>query len=162
MIIHYLGDGTFLIKTKTTEIVTGKEVRVGELTLSGPGEYEVGDAQIRGYKDAYFCTAEDVNLLYVHNPSGVPDELIKEIEEDIDVLLLSVDHDSSHIRGAIKTMNDLDPKVTFPTVEGAVHPFCKEIGGCPEGVGEFKINSKELVEGERKVVVLHARSRARH
>ena len=161
MTIQYLGDNAFLVKTKTTELTTGQEIKVGELTLSGPGEYEVGDAQIRGYQDAYLIGADDANLLYVYNPNGLSEELIKEIEEDIDVLILTVDRDPSHVKGAMRTMNALDPKVTLPAVDGPDHPFCKEIGGCPVGVEEFKINRKDFQEGERKVVVLNARSRAR-
>ena len=161
MTIQYLGDGTFLVKTKTTELTTGPAINIGELTLSGPGEYEAGDAQIKGYQDAYLITADDVNLLYVYNPNGLSEELIKAIEEDIDVFVLTVDRDPSHVKSAMKTMNDLDPVVTLPAVDGPDHPFCKEIGGCPPAQDELKVNLKDQEEGERKVVVLIARPRAR-
>jgi hypothetical protein len=154
MIIHHLGDSTFSIKTKLSEIVTGPESRIGTITLSGPGEYEIADIQVRGYQDAYLFSAEGISLLYVNNPGGLSEEVVKTIEGDIDILLLSLDQDSPHLKGALRTMNEIDPKFTLPAVETPDHPFCREIGGCPPPISELKITKKDFIEDERKVVLL--------
>lgn len=162
MLIKFLGGNAFRIQTKTAEIVTGKETHVGDVPLAGPGEYEVADIQIKGYKDAYLFSAENLSILYVDNPAGLSDEQVKAIEEDIDLLLLTLDHDTEHVRHAVQTMNNLDPKVTVPALEASDHPFCREIGGCPEAIAELKLTKKDLTEEERKTVVLDARSPVRH
>jgi hypothetical protein len=161
MTIHYTGNQTFLIHTKATDLEMGKNPKIGTLILNGPGEYEVADVQVRGYQDAYLFLADDVTVLYIYNTSGLTEETVKAIEGDVDILLLTVDSDPQHMKGAMKAMNDLDPKVTIPTIDSQTHPFCKEIGGCPSPIDEFKVNTKDLTEGERRVVLLHARAHAR-
>lgn len=161
MVITYLGGKTFSVKTKMTDITTGDEPRIGELTLSGPGEYEVGDVEVQGHKDASLFAAEGLNLLYINNPTGLSEEIVKAITEDIDIVLLTLDRDAAHVEAAAKTMKDLEAKVTIPAIDTSDHPFCKEVGGCPEAIPELKLSAKDLVGEERKIVVLHARSRAR-
>lgn len=161
MVIQYLSDNRFLIKTKGTEITAGNPTIANGLTLAGPGEYEVGDAHIQGFPNAYLISAEDLNLLYVDNPRGLSDDTVKKIEEDIDILLLSLDADAVNIKAVTKLVNDLDPNIAIPAVDDTTHPFCKEIGGCQPPIPELRISKKDLVEEVRKVVVLHARSRNR-
>lgn len=158
MTINYLGENAFLVKTRDTEITAGRPTIAGGLTLDGPGEYEVGDARIKGFPGAYLVSAEDINLLYIDNPKGLPEETVKKIEEDIDILLLSMGSEAASIKTAVKTVNDLDPDIAIPAVYDSAHPFCKEIGGCQDPVAELKISKKDLVEEVRKVVILHARS----
>jgi L-ascorbate metabolism protein UlaG (beta-lactamase superfamily) len=161
MVIHYLGDQTFAVKGKLSEILTGRETTVNGIALSGPGEYEIGDVGVRGFPGAYLFSFEGMTLLYVDNPDGLREETISKIEEDIDVVFLPVDREPERLQRAVKMMNDIDPKLTIPTITEVDHPFCKEIGGCPQPVDELKVTAKDLVEGERKVVVLHARTRVR-
>lgn len=161
MVIQFVDNNAYLIKTKEMEIMAGNPTTAGSLPLSGPGEYEVGDVRIQGFTGAYLFSAEDMNILYVDNSRGLSDQVVKQIEEDIDILLLALDTDTAHVREAVKFVNDLDPKIAIPAVEDATHPFCKEIGGCQPAIPELKVSKKDLVEEARKVVILHARSRSR-
>ena len=160
MVIRYLGDGSFLIETKVADIAVGPTTRIGELTLTGPGEYEVGDVEAQGFKDAYLFLVEDMTVLYVNNPVGLSDETAKSLDADVDILLLTADENPSNLKGAVKTLNDIDPKIALPTIQTQHHPLCKEIGGCPAPVNELKVSKKDLTE-ERRVILLHARARTR-
>jgi len=162
MVIQLTGDKGFEIRTKTETILIGPSVKVGAFPLPGPGEYEVADISARGYPGAYLFTAEDMTILAIDNPESVTEETVKQIDEDIDVLLIAVDGDPGRTKRALALVSEIDPKITIPTIASEDHPFCKEVGGCTGPVEEFKIAKKDLNVEERKAVLLHVRPRSRN
>jgi L-ascorbate metabolism protein UlaG (beta-lactamase superfamily) len=156
MEIRYLGDSSFSIKTKFSEISTGKTPKVNSVILTGPGEYEVGDVHVYGFPFGYLYVSEDINVLDLAGLTR-PLKNGESVERDVDILLLPVGAGSLSSKDAQKLIADIDPSVVIPAISGDSKQFCDAVGGCPSPVDSFKISKKDFGEGQRRIILLNAK-----
>lgn len=159
MEIRYLGDHAFRVKTKLSEVTTGKNPKVNAVTLTGPGEYEVGDVHVFGFPFGYLYTSEEVSVLDLDGLNR-PLKNGESIDRDVDILFLPIGSGGLAPKDAQKLIADIDPNVVIPSVAGDPKPFCDAVGGCPTPTDSFKISKKDFGEGQRRIILLNA-SRSR-
>lgn len=146
MTISWRGGHIVEIKTKQSTIVLAGPAggsTVNEVSLLGPGEYEIADCEVRGLgSNGYIVKADGLRLVYLDGAAQ-----LSQIETDqlanVDVLVAPV--------GAQALINDIDPKVLIPIGDG-VEEFCKS-QACAAAQSSFRVNPKDFSD-ERKIVAL--------
>ncbi len=144
-----------------------------------PGEYEVkkvyiegvsayadkNKGQDRGFTNAFRINFEDVNIVHLgHLGSDLTDEQVQKFEA-CDVLLLPVGNkDLLTLKETQSVISRLEPIIIIPMLYkipeitydyGTLDAFIKEMGvKREESVSKLKINKKDLLIGETKVVIL--------
>lgn len=163
MTITHQGQGQFTIKSKQATISLGPEVRVGEKTLPGPGEYDISGVEIEGLEDSIFLIrTEDVFLLYLDrlNRSLTDKEL--DAVNKADILFIPVggtETDQQDLtvlapEQAVKVINQIDPRIVIPMYFSSIEPFRKAEGRPLEMLKELKVTKLLLPSEDRQVVVL--------
>lgn len=145
------------------------------LIIDGPGEYEVKQTFIKGVPitqnnsqeplTIYWIELEGVSLVYLGKlNSQLTDEQI-EIIEDVDALLVPVGgHNVLDSKRASQVINEIEPRIVIPMyyhIPGLkikldlLDSFCKEMGvKSTERVDRFKLQKKDLLQEETKIIVL--------
>ena len=97
------------------------------ISIYGPGEYNIGDATIFGYlseqettdkmlKTVYIATVEDIKLCFLGHLADIPSPAIMERLEDIDILFIPgggapyIDQ-----KKVAKLVKQIQPKIVIPT-----------------------------------------------
>ena len=164
MIIHWEGEKNFSIKTKTLTAKIGQKIQLGELEITGPGEYEVGGVQIETIDDIIEVYAEGICIGHIQKGRVLSDSDLEKLN-GIDILLIGVGGgEFSETKTALQVIAQIEPTIVIPMysqnppASGAgLAEFAKEEGVATEGREELKISKAELPSEERQVVVLNAR-----
>jgi len=154
MEIKSKGDDRFEIKTKSATITTGEMVKVNEVELAGPGEYEVGDTNVLGFPPSvYLISSEELKLAYLDRiSSSLNDEQIEQLSEP-DILMIPCGGQGSlPAKDAERMVSLIDPKLVIPML-GDVSAFAKKLATNFETVSSLKVSKSSLPEDGRKVVV---------
>lgn len=150
-----------------------KEDQGSAFLIDGPGEYDVKDTYIYGYKaldqeagSFYTIQAEDIKICHLGflGPKGLSDEQVEEIG-DVDILMIPVGGGGSlEAKAAIKIMSDIEPKITIPMnykIPGAkakldeLSAFLKALGiKSLEALPKLSIRKKDIPQDEAKIIIL--------
>ena len=150
------------------------QVTFGEkkaFAITGPGEYEIKDVFIKGFKSEskyggedrlnsiYTVNLENMNLCFLgaHSSKDLPDEVTEAID-DIDILFIPVGDHVLAPSDAYKLAVKLEPKLIVPLYFGdaaALKTFLKEAG--EEGQksqDKLTLKKKDLEGKDADVIVL--------
>lgn len=153
MIITYDGEENFTIKTKSKTVKIGKEISLGDLKISSPGEYEAGGVQVEIIDGIIEILSERMTIAWMKKSRILKDDELEKLN-GINVLLIGVGGGNfSETKIAIDVIGQIDPAIVIPMGED-ISSFLKEEGINDEGIDQFKFNFTDLPSEERKVVVL--------
>ena len=128
------------IKINTANAVIDANLAVGKIT--GPGEFEIGDATIRGIATASGKTIYDVEI------SGVHVGIIGGIEENLDDLVADVLCTSS-----LRAVREIEPKLVIAM--GNVDAMVSELKLTARTEKKHKIKNLDSLPNTKEVVVLN-------
>ncbi len=128
------------IKINTANAVIDANLAVGKIT--GPGEFEIGDATIRGIATASGKTIYDVEI------SGVHVGIIGGIEENLDDLVADVLCTSS-----LRAVREIEPKLVIAM--GNVDAMVSELKLTARTEKKLKIKNLDSLPNTKEVVVLN-------
>lgn len=147
--------GELQIRTKSLAISLSDEVQVGEFTLCGPGEYEIGGIEVIGAGKLYIFEVEEMRIAYLDKLNRPLTDEEQEAATDVDILFIPVGGDGVlDAKGALSIINQLDPRIVIPMYYDDLTTFSKEEGIALIEETSLKISRANLPETERKVVVL--------
>lgn len=156
MIITWEGKENFILKTKNKTVKMGREVSLGALKITNPGEYESGGVQIEVIDGTIELFAEKMTVAWIQKAKILSDNELEKLN-GIDVLLIGVGGGSfTETKIAIEVINQIEPKVVIPMYEKDLENFTKEEGIKSEGQDQFKFTLNDLPQEERKVIILNA------
>lgn len=161
------------------EAVSGSAADTTPFVIIGPGEYEVKDMFVtgvstfhdmvegkeKGLNTMYRITAGGMHLVHLGDLKHALEEKHMEEFHDIDVLFVPIGGGGAlTAKQAAEVVNQLEPRIIIPMhyksgdigkdLDG-MEPFIKALGlGKPEVLPKLKISSKELPQGEMKIVTL--------
>lgn len=156
MTITWQGGQNFLIKSKGANVVLGEKIKLGELEITGPGEYEVGGVQLDCIDGIIQIYLEGMNVGHIKKGKILSDEEMQKLNS-IDILLVGVGgKEFTETKTALELISQIDPSIVVPMHNGNLDEFIKEEGGSSTGQDELKISKADLPQDSRKVVVLNA------
>ncbi|OGD56462.1 hypothetical protein A2V71_03715 [Candidatus Berkelbacteria bacterium RBG_13_40_8] len=156
MTIQWHGDENFNLKTKINQVQIGQKIKLGELEITSPGEYEVGGTQIEVIDGIIGVFAEGMSIGHMKKGRVLSDEDLEKLN-GIDILLIGVGGgEFTENKTALEVINQIEPSLVIPMHNGNVGDFAKEEGINSEGQDELKISKAELPADARQVVVLNA------
>ncbi|MBI2263119.1 MBL fold metallo-hydrolase [Candidatus Berkelbacteria bacterium] len=162
MEIRFLGEGDFEIKSGENLIKTGQTTAVNDVSLDGPGEYEIARIMVLGFNPQIFLfKTEALNLVHLGKLDRPLTDAELEHLNNVDILIVSLEGGS---KKALELINQIEPKIVIPASfsppnggpSGELESFCKEEGGCEPAMNVLRVSKGSLPEEERKVVVLNA------
>lgn len=157
MIIYWDGQENFSIKTKANMVKIGSKIQLGDLEISGPGEYEVGGTQVELINGVIQVYAEGMTLSHIKKGKIFSDEELEKLN-GIDILLVGIGGGNfTETKTALAIINQTDPKIVIPMHHGNLQEFAKEEGVASKSQAELKIFKADLPQEERQVIVLNAR-----
>lgn len=159
MIINYLKEGIFEIKTSKGKITTGEQITINEFVLPGVGEYEVGEIQVEVIDNITIFHTDGMSLGYLDKRKKPLEE--KEIERisDIDILFVPVGGgDVFDAKEALAAISAIEPKIVIPMHYKDLSDFRKAEGSIGEGLESFKISRDKLPTEERQIIVLNPKN----
>lgn len=153
MIIQWLGGENFQIKTKSINIKIGEKKMLGDLEITGPGEYEVGGAQMEVIDGVIEVYAEAMTIGHIKKGKVMSDDDLQKLN-GIDILLIGVGGgEFTETKMATDVIAQIDPAVVVPMGKD-ISDFVK--GDSSAAKDELKISKGELPSEERQMVVLNA------
>lgn len=161
MIIKYLGQEKFEIKTKENRINLGYDVAINGFLFSGPGEYEKNGIFVEGISDngntIFIIRTEEMKLCYLGKIAHeLQEEEAKEIG-DVDILFMPLGEDGSvDTKKGSKIISQIDPRVVIPMLYTDLEEFKKNEGISDGETDTLKIKKNELPEDQRRNVILKA------
>lgn len=159
MQIRYKGHEKFEIKTRETKIDVGFKIAINDFVLPGPGEYEKNGIFVEGISDdantIYLLKAEEINICYLGKTShDLNEEEAKEIG-DVDILFVPLGEEGSlDVKRAVSLISKIDPIIVIPMLYSSLDDFKKSEGITDGETDILKIKKSDLVEGERRNVIL--------
>jgi len=157
MQITWKGGKSLEIKAKDATILTGDDVRVNDIVLPGPGEYEVAGVQVFGIApEIYFFRIDEIACAYFDgiNRSLTDDEVSS--LTDASVIFIPVGGKGVlDPKKATEIIKLLEPTVIIPIEADDITDFCKVTGVCAQPVSTYKITKQQLesMEGQTCVVL---------
>lgn len=141
----------FEIESGKIKIILGEHSKIGDLELSGPGEYEISNIRADGvFQNSYLFQSEGINLVYLSKNESLNREDLEKID-GVDILLLPVLEQNF----AKEAVEQIDPKVVIPYALGDPSSFLKIMGVEGQTMTLYKINKNNLpTEEERKIIIL--------
>lgn len=140
----------FLFSSTTSEI----KVKGEPVTIFGPGEYEIKQARIFGFREkgetVYKIEMDGLSILYLNRlPEKISEDKIERLGS-VEILILPV----SCGKAASFLVSQVDPLIVLPTRKEGLEEFLKEEEiEKVEKVSKLTITKEDLPE-ERRVVVL--------
>jgi len=155
MIITWAGGQNFTIKTRGLNVLLGDKVKLDDLEITEPGEYEVGGVQLDVVDGINQLYLEGMNVGHIKKGKILSDEEMQKLN-GINILLIGVGGGAfSETKTALELISQIDPGVVVPMHDGNLDEFIKEEEGNTEGQDELKIIKADLPQDARKVVVLN-------
>ena len=151
----HFGQGKFELKTKTANIITDDEIKIGEFVLPSNGEYEVAGIQVEALDGVTTIHAEGLNIAYLDKRKKPLVE--KEIERinGSDILIIPVGgKDVFDAKQALEAIGQIEPKYIIPMHYEDINDFTKIVGGSQEQLEVFKIAKNQLSDDDQKRVVI--------
>jgi hypothetical protein len=157
MNITWQGGQNFTLKSKGTNVVLGDTMKLGDLEITEPGEYEVGGVQFDWTDGIIQVYLEGMNVGHIKKGKLLSDEEMEQLN-GINILLIGVGGESfTETKTALSLISQIDPGIVIPMYTGKIEEFAKEEGASGEPQDEFKIIKNELPQEARQVVILNAR-----
>lgn len=154
MIIRWEGGKNFTVKTKALTAKIGDKNELGELLITGPGEYEIQGVQIEFTDGIIEVFAEGIVVGHIQKGKILSDTDLEKLN-GIDVLLIGVGGGNyTETKTALQVISQIEPSIVIPMYEKNLEEFTKEEGVSEEGQDEIKIAKADLSEEERRVIVL--------
>ena len=157
MQILWKGGQSLEIKAKDARITTGENVRVNDIVLPGPGEYEVAGVHIFCITpEIYFFRADEIACAYFDGINRSLTDIEVSSLTDASIIFLPVGGkgvlDSKKATEIIKL---LEPTIVIPIDSEDFTDFCKVVGGCAQPVSTYKITKQQLesMDGQTCVVL---------
>ena len=148
-------DSRCAIKTKTATIALDGEMKIGDLVLPGPGEYETNGVFAEVEPDLTHFHAEEMVLVYLGHRKRQVTEAELEHLEDVDILLVAVDSEAKdELSNITKLIREIEPRIVVLVGITNAEAFAKVDGGKPEAVNVIKVTKSELPDEGRTVYVL--------
>ncbi len=158
MQISRLGSNQIELKTRQGVVVADSQLRIGTVTIDGPGEYDVAGIAIQGLlgegQTIYVLGMEDVRLCLVpEKPQRFNQALIEQMGS-IDIAIVPV-VGADTLADTVTLINDLEPNLVIPMGDSkAVEEFAKHSGVTSEPVTALKVTKSTLSPDERQTVIL--------
>jgi len=157
MVISTSKDYGIEVKTKQTTAELGKVLRIGNLVIDGPGEYDVAGIAIHGFEGkaqtVFLVTIEDVRIVIVpQKPEVLSGEVIDQIG-GVDIAVVPVVAESP-VSETIALVNSLDPLLVIPIGTGNKEEFIRDSGETTEPQDSFKVIRSSLPLEGRQTVLL--------
>ena len=157
MQIEWKGNNKIEIKTKGATISTGEKIKINDVELLGPGEYEVAGVEAFGIaQEIYVFRVEDIGIGYFDSINrALSAEEIKTLS-DISIAIIPVGGknviDENKAADIIKA---LEPTIVIPIENDNFDKFCKLVGKCQEPVNSYKVTKQQiaLMEGVTTVIL---------
>jgi len=156
MQIIWHGESKIEIKTKSAVITTGDVVKINEVELPGPGEYEVAGVEAFGIdKDIYLFKADDIHVVYLDSINrSLTDDEIERLSE-VEVLIIPIGGDKViNSKQASLIIKAVDPKIIIPVSYKDSKDFCADLGGCQDPVDDYRVLKAQLAIMEGQNVIL--------
>jgi L-ascorbate metabolism protein UlaG (beta-lactamase superfamily) len=155
MQIKILNKENLEIKTKEATVVGGKIVKINNIELLGPGEYEIGGIEVFGlFDNIYIFHVEGMAVGYF---AGLNRELTeKEIQSlsIVEIAILPVGGgEVLDSKKALDLAKLIDPKIIIPIQATDYKEFCEQAGNCQEPIDVFKITRQQLMLMEGRTVI---------
>jgi hypothetical protein len=155
MIISYLGEEKFKIKTKDAEILLNDgKVEIDGFVIDRPGEYERKNIFVESLidKPVYKLFVEEVKMLYMGKVKSLTDREVEEID-GIDLIFLpGGSEDSMGLKNALDLAATLEPGIIIPMLYESMESLQKE-GIEGEVVKTAKISKSSIPEEGRIVII---------
>lgn len=153
MVIQWQGDENFQIKTKGMTVRIGEKNLLGELEITGPGEYEVGGIQMEIIDGVIEVFAEGMTLGHIKKGKVMSDDDLQKLN-GIDILLIGIGGgEFTETKVASDVISQIDPAIVIPMGKDVSEFSQKESTDTRD---ELKISKNELPAEERQTVVLNA------
>jgi hypothetical protein len=154
VIITWEGEENFSIKTKNQTIKLGKNLSLGDLVITEPGEYESGGIQIEVIDGIVEVFAEQISIGHIKKTKSLSDHDLEKLN-NIEILLIGVGGGQfCETKSAIEIISQIEPNLVIPMHDNNLEEFAKEEGVSTQGVDNFKINKSELPQEERQIIIL--------
>lgn len=160
MIISYLGDDKFKIKTRDANInLTAEGIDIDGFRIKDPGEYERKNIFIEApFEQAVFkILAEDITILYPGKTNKISDNQVEQLD-GVDILFLPCgEQGSMNLKNALDLSATLEPSIIIPMFFQSAELLKKE-GLEGTVVKNAKITKASLPQEESEVMVLEKSS----
>lgn len=156
MIINWLGDENFRIKSKNLIVKIGEKNYLGELEISGPGEYEVSGIQMEIFDNIIQVYVEGLTIGHIKKGKILSDLELQKLN-GINILLLGVGGKKfSETKIATELINQIEPNLVIPMYVDDLNDFEKAKEASKDAKDELKISKTDLPEEDYNVIVLKA------
>ncbi len=142
---------------QATVILSPESIKVGSVTVDGPGEYDIAGVAIKGmaleHQTLFFLNAEDIRICCVLQQPEKLTQTIKEELGNIDLAVVPVTAEAA-IADTVTLINDLEPAAVIPIGGGNIDEFAKTMQASGEVQDSIKITKAQLYGEERQVFLL--------
>lgn len=160
MQIKKVQENHFEIKTKEATILLNNGVKIGDVQIKAPGEYEVGGVFVCGIasdeQTIYTIASEGLNVCYLGElKKSLNAESLDQLD-DVDLLFLPAGGQGSlELKQALSLLQKIDPKIVIPIYVADEGEFLKSEGtASPRREKILKIQKNQLPEEEREIIIL--------
>lgn len=156
MIITWEGAENFSVKTKTLTCKIGKNNKLADMDIPGPGEYEVSGVQMEIVDGIIQVFSENMTIGHIKKGKVLTDDELEKLN-NFDILLIGVGgKDFTETKTALEIISQVDPAVVIPMGEN-LEEFIKEEQASEKEVDEFKVTKTDLPVDSRQIVILKAK-----
>lgn len=150
------------VKTKDILMSLEETIKINDIVIDSPGEYEVGGVFITGIpassdETIYIILTEGMNICYLGSLKKILAGPALEAASGVDLLFLPAGADGSlEIKTALSLLQKINPKIVIPIYLENEAEFLKAEGiSNPDRQSNFKLSAKDLpAEDDLKVVIL--------
>lgn len=163
-----------ILKTLTPFPIPQSSILNSQFSIFGPGEYNIKNINITGFalpsekfiKTIYSIKAENIRLCFLGHLSEMPEPIILEHLEEIDILFVPVGGEPFiDQKSAVKLIKQIEPKIIIPTffkipglkrATADIKTFLEEFGHKEkiEPLEKLTIKKKDLTEIKKTEVVV--------
>jgi hypothetical protein len=153
-------NGIIELKTKNASAILDKSVRIGDVVLNGPGEYDVAGIAVVGFpgdeQPFYSIVIEEMSVVYFpEKPQRMSDKSKEELGS-VDISVVPV-NEGATVADTMALINSLEPNIVIPIgVSASVEEFAKQAGSAVENIDTLKITKSMLLPDERRIIVLQS------
>ncbi|MCX6809535.1 MAG: hypothetical protein NTZ65_02195 [Candidatus Berkelbacteria bacterium] len=134
-------DNQLEIKTKQALILLDDIVKINDVDLEGPGEYEIGEISVDGLDDdVYIIQAEEIPVGIVNFKCKISKESVEKLS-NVGLLVAQLDGD---IENAIEQVGQIEPNIVFYVGEASSADKLKAGGVTCDTVESIKIQKNDI------------------